>query len=184
MDSAAVDEPSPCWTRRRALFRLPVEPLCLSGFFCRCLGKFLSLSKKRDGVDHEHRLPPYMYTARPDRCGLVISTHTHTHFSVFVSCGVSSGKVAGDCGQSAAFRAKLMIVDTAVGWLTWGSMAGSQVAVFAGGGRKYGALHGRCNATHADTTVLPGNTIVLHAIYPAVSTARENFRAAGILLGH
>lgn len=43
--------------------------------------------------------------------------------------------------------------DTAVGWFTWvGVWPVSQVAVFAGGERKYGALHGRCNATHADGT--------------------------------
>lgn len=102
----------------------------------------------------------YNCVALLDRCRPAISTHTS--FPVPVGCGVRSGNSLGDCGQSAACRPELMIVDTtdtAVGWLTLGEQYGRfQVAVFAGGERNYGSLHGRCNATHADRTVLARNT--------------------------
>lgn len=87
---------------------------------------------------------------------------------------MSLGQSAGQPGRTHDRRRD----DTAVGWFTWvGVWPVSQVAVFAGGERKYGSLHGRCNATHADGTGKHHSCCA--RIQLAVSTAQQNLRPAG-----
>lgn len=80
-----------------------------------------------------------------------------------------------------------MIVNTTtpplVGCL-WEEYGRLQVAVFAGGERKYGSLHGRCNATHADKTE---NAIVLWRVsswlYPLRSKTSDQQELFIVLVG-